>query len=38
MCIGIGTGFPTFAALKLREMFHTENYDIPPIFLIEEAW
>jgi len=35
LCLGIGSGFPTFLSMELREKYHTGDATIPAIFLIE---
>lgn len=37
MCLGIQSGFPTFLAMKLRQLYHTGDDNIPAIYLIEYA-
>ena len=37
MCLGIENGFPTFLAMKLRQLYHTGDGNIPAIYLIEYA-
>ena len=35
ICIGVGSGFPTFISMKLREKYHNGDETLPAIFLIE---
>jgi len=35
ICLGIQSGFPTFLAMKLRQIYHTGDKNIPAVFLIE---
>jgi hypothetical protein len=35
VCLGVGAGFPTFISMKLRELYHNGQGDLPAIFLIE---
>jgi hypothetical protein len=37
LSIGVGTGFPTFIAMDLREMFHNGDETISPVFLVEKT-
>ncbi len=37
ICLGIQSGFPTFLAMKLRQLYHTGDGNIPAIYLIEYA-
>ena len=37
MCLGIQSGFPTFLAMKLRQLYHSGDDNIPAIYLIEYA-
>ena len=37
LSVGVGKEFPTFLAMKLREMYHTGEKSVPPVFLIEET-
>ena len=34
ICVGVGVGFPTFTAMKLREIFHNGDNQVPQVFLI----
>ena len=34
--IAIGNKFPTFVAMKLREMYHSGEAGLPPLFLVED--
>ena len=33
ICIGVGSGFPTFISMQLREKYHNGNPSIPAVFL-----
>lgn len=35
ICIGIGSGFPTFISMNLRMKYHTGASSIPAVFLVE---
>ena len=35
LCLGVGSGFPTFISMRLRSLYHTGDQTIPAIFLIE---
>lgn len=35
ICLGVGSGFPTFISLRLREKYHNGDETLPSIFLIE---
>lgn len=37
LTIGVGKSFPTFVAMKLREMYHNGETNLPPVFLIEDT-
>lgn len=34
ICLGVGTGFPTFISMDLRKKFHNGSISIPPVFLL----
>jgi hypothetical protein len=38
LCIGVGSGFPTFLAMKARELYHNGDQNVPPVFLIENSY
>ena len=38
LCVGVGAGFPTFLAMKAREIYHNGDQNIPPVFLIENSY
>ncbi|EAR97525.1 VWA domain CoxE-like protein (macronuclear) [Tetrahymena thermophila SB210] len=35
--IGVGSGFPTFVAMNLRDIYHNGESSLPPVFLIENT-
>lgn len=35
ICLGVGSEFPTFLSMRLREKYHTGDATLPAIFLIE---
>lgn len=35
ICLGIEKNFPTFISMKLRELYHTGDQNIPALYLIE---
>lgn len=35
ICLGVGSGFPTFLSMRLREKYHKGDETLPAIFLIE---
>lgn len=35
--IGVGSGFPTFVAMNLREIYHNGESSLPPVFLIDKV-
>lgn len=35
LSMAVGKGFPTFIAMRLREMYHNGDQNLPPVFLIE---
>ena len=37
ICLGVGSGFPTFISMKLRQKYHKGDETLPAIFLIEYA-
>lgn len=37
ICLGIQGGFPTFLSMKLRQLYHTGDGNIPALYLIEYA-
>jgi hypothetical protein len=37
ICIGVGSGFPTFISMRLREKYHNGDDTLPAIFLIEHV-
>ena len=37
ICLGVGAGFPTFISMRLREIYHNGQGDLPALFLIEYA-
>ena len=37
ICLGIEKNFPTFISMKLRELYHTGDQNIPALYLIEYA-
>jgi len=36
LCIGVGSGFPTFVAMELREKYHVGLSSIPAVFLVSD--
>jgi translation elongation factor EF-1alpha len=36
ICVGIGSGFPTFVAMELREKYHSGLSSIPAVFLVND--
>ena len=36
LSLAVGRGFPTFVAMRLRDMYHNGDSNLPPVFLIEE--
>jgi translation elongation factor EF-1alpha len=36
ICVGIGSGFPTFVAMDLREKYHSGLSSIPAVFLVND--
>jgi hypothetical protein len=37
ICLGIENGFPTFLSMKLRQLYHKGEENIPALYLIEYA-
>lgn len=37
ICLGVGSGFPTFLSMELRQRYHLGEETLPAIFLIEYA-
>lgn len=37
ICLGIQSDFPTFLAMRLRQLYHKGDYTIPALYLIEFA-
>jgi Mg-chelatase subunit ChlD len=37
ICVGVGSGFPTFLAMQARSMYHNGDASVPPVFLIEQT-
>lgn len=35
ICLGIQSGFPTFISMRLRELFHNGDDNVPALYLIE---
>ena len=35
LCLGAGSGFPTFISMQLRETYHNGDETVPAVFLIE---
>ena len=35
LCVAVGVGFPTFIAMRLREIFHSGDSNTPSLFLID---
>lgn len=35
LCCGVGSGFPTFLSMGLRNIYHTGDSNIPPVFLVQ---
>lgn len=36
--VGVGSGFPTFVAMSLREIYHNGEPSLPPVFLINNVF
>lgn len=37
LTVGVGSGFPTTIAMSLRNLYHTGEVNIPPLFLLEKT-
>jgi hypothetical protein len=37
LCVAVGKGFPTFLAMRFRDMYHTGDTNAPPVFLINTS-
>lgn len=35
--IGVGSGFPTFVAMSLRDIYHNGAASLPPLFLVNDV-